>query len=99
MPELRFPDKAPAEIRNHALGVAKLIAVGHTLTAATWSNSPAGLTIVTSSIDLANARAVVKVSGGTVGTDYRLTCRFTTSDGQVRQRDIRLRIVPVKPAP
>ncbi len=99
MPELRFPDKAPAEERIFGIGLAKLIAPGHTLSAATWTIAPSGLTQLTSSIDLATARALVKVAGGTLGTDYRLTCRFTTSDGQIRQRDVRLRIVPVKPAP
>lgn len=97
MPELRFPDKAPAEVRVFGLGLVALVPPGHSLSGATWSSAPSGLTVVASSIEDATRRALVKVSGGVVGTDYRLTCRFQTSDGQTRQRDVRLRIVPTKP--
>lgn len=99
MPELRFPDKAPAEIRIFGLGLAALVAPGHTLSSAAWTVAPAGLTLVSSNIDEAARSALVKVAGGATGTDYRLTCRFQTSDGQTRQRDVRLRVVPTKPNP
>lgn len=57
-----------------------------------WSaTGPSGtLTVVDGGLD--DTRAVVTLSGGTVGVTYRVTCRLTTAFGDRDERSFLVRI-------
>lgn len=62
-----------------------LTRVGDTIQTSTWPVvAPTGITILSATHD--GMRAIVKVSGGTAGTSYRLTNRIVTTPG-ARKRD------------
>lgn len=66
------------------------LAAGETVLTAVWT-IPAGLTLITSQI-VDNTKTVVWIGGGTVGTDYTITCRITTSGGRTDERSMVLRV-------
>lgn len=78
--------KDPNDEVDYAVNWSRyLTRVGDTIQTSTWPVvSPSGITILSSTHD--GERAVVKVSGGVAGTDYRLTNRIVTTPG-ARQRD------------
>ena len=55
-----------------------------------WSATPAGLTLNGSAYDAGDDKASVRVSGGTAGTTYIVTCHVVTSDGQEFDRSAEL---------
>lgn len=93
---LRFPDRTPAEELTYGLRLARWLKPGTTLASAAWSASP-DTVVKIEAIDAVNGFALIKLSGGDVDTDYQLTCTFVASDGEKGQRDIRQRIIDVKP--
>lgn len=60
-----------------------------TISAVTWV-VPSGLTQASSSNT--TTTATIWLSGGTVGTDYEVTCRITTAGGRVDDRTLRLQV-------
>ena len=60
-----------------------------TLSSVAWQ-VPAGLTNVSSSN--AGKVASIKLSGGTAGTDYTVTCRLTSGGGLVLDRSFVLQV-------
>ena len=60
---------------------------GDTISSYAWA-AQTGLTI-----DSGGSSATVVISGGTLGSDYTLTCTITTASGQV---DVRQRLVQVR---
>lgn len=67
---------------------------GDTIATSVWSVSPTGLTIDTSSVDLVDTRAIVQVSGGTVGETYKLVNEITLTTGGYTLSDyITIRVV------
>ena len=59
-----------------------------TVTSAAWSVSPDGPTLASDDHD--DTGALVWVSGGTVGTTYRLRCSITDTAGRRTSRSIEL---------
>lgn len=59
-----------------------------TITSATWSADPVGLTLEDDS--LAGAKATVWISGGAQDSFYRVTCHIVTSAGREDDRTIRV---------
>lgn len=64
------------------------------ITSATWT-VPAGLTLVTSTIDATGRYATAVVDGGTVGESYVLICEVTSDDGMRDRRRLRLECTPL----
>lgn len=60
---------------------------GETIASVAWT-VPAGLTQGAASNT--NTVAQVRLSGGTVGQTYTVTCRITTSTGQIEDRSFRV---------
>lgn len=68
-----------------------LTAEGDTAATATWI-VPAGLTQDTPGPSLTGGTATIWLSGGTVDTDYKVTCRLTTTGGRIDDRTIRISV-------
>lgn len=66
------------------------LASGETIATSSWSVSPDSLTIDSNTNDTTSATAWV--SGGTVGTVYRLTNRITTSASRTDERTVVVRV-------
>lgn len=58
----------------------------------TWSASPNTLTIASETIVEGGQYTSAKISGGTANTDYVITNRITTSDGETLEESGRLRV-------
>jgi len=93
-------EKFAAEKLSYAIDWATVLANendgdGDTIATSTWVISPTGLTQVGSAtIDTANTRTVIRVSGGTVGEVYTLTNRITlTTTGDILEDYIRVKVV------
>ena len=57
----------------------------------TWSTSPTGLTTVSSSNT--TTTTTVRLSGGTVGQEYTVTCHVVLTSGQEAERSFKLKVV------
>lgn len=75
----------PAAKLDYAVDWTGWLREGETITASTW-NAPDGLT--TSLPGHADGIATIWVTGGTIGTSYRLTNHITTSEGREDERSI-----------
>lgn len=62
---------------------------GDTLTASTWV-SDSGLTVASSSYD--DSKATVWLTGGTLGTRYKVTNHITTAQGRIDERTLTITI-------
>lgn len=60
---------------------------GETIASVAWT-VPAGLTLTSQSNS--DTVAKVRLSGGTVGVTYAITCRITTNTGQIEDRSFRI---------
>lgn len=80
----------PDDVRDLTFGFTKFLGrTGDSIADATFT-STAGITLGASSTTLGTA--TVRVSGGTDGADYRVTCRVTTSSGQIVNRSALLQV-------
>ena len=82
--------KDPLAIRDYQLDWSTYLAGADTISSASWSVSPSGPTIVTSSNTTTTTTA--RVSGGTAGTEYTLTCHVVLASGQEDDRSITIQI-------
>ena len=73
------PPHDPDEIETRDIDFADRLAPGETLSSASWTSTPAGLTQISASVD--QSVATWKFSGGTAGADYEITCRALTTPG------------------
>lgn len=98
MDKARIWVKDPQSTLAVGLHWEDVIERGDTLASAIWS-VPDGLTKISEEINsapmtdagviyAANEVALVKLSGGTVGMDYVITCEVTTGAGDIDQRSI-----------
>lgn len=83
--------KDPDSQLDYAVDWASWLNTGATIATSAWT-VPAGITEVTSGLQNADTKAVVTVSGGTVGNTYALVNRITTSDGLTDDRTIYLTV-------
>ncbi len=76
----RFPDKTPNEAKWYGVDWVQAL---DSASISTVSFTASGLTLVGGTVDPDNdSRTVVKVSGGSAGTDYVLVSQITTSNGE-----------------
>lgn len=84
--------KRSADILFYTFDFSEWLASGDSVASATWT-VPAGVTQVTSSTT--STTALVKISGGTVGTNYTITCSMvTTVSTETKTETFVLRIIP-----
>lgn len=90
--------KRPGAVLTIGLWWQNIINRGETLADVLW-NFPPGLTKVAESINNdavvdmgvtypVGQVAQVRIAGGTSGTDYPITCRVTTGNGNIDERDV-----------
>jgi hypothetical protein len=94
----RIWQKDPDSTLTVGIHWADVIERGDSLASAVW-DVPTGMTKVSEGLNGADMIdsgitypagevAIVRVSGGTAGTDYTLTCTVTTASGDVDERSI-----------
>lgn len=88
---LTWPSKDPDEAVLYGIDFSERVADGVTVSSATWSLSPAGLTASTQTTS--GAIAQLKLAGGALGDAYLVNCRATMSDGQILEETARLEIL------
>ncbi len=86
----RFADKDPTDIVDYGLDLSDLIWAGDALDTASWDASDPGITV--SDLAPAGNIARVRVSGGTAGETYVLTCTATLDSGQQVERNLMIRV-------
>lgn len=84
--------KQPAEVETYSIDYSDDLTENDAVASAVTAVAPVGLTVdYTQAIPL-EARVRVKLSGGTVGTKYKVTITTTTDDGRVLQDEFIVRI-------
>ena len=84
MPSYSFPARDPADISEHRFDWSKFLGSGETVTSATVTAEPTGLTI--SEPVIAGSVVTVVISGGVTGSTYEVNCRIETSLGLTFER-------------
>jgi hypothetical protein len=88
--EFTAPVKDPAAVLDHGMNWTDELDEGESIVAQTVVAAPAGLVI--GAVTQANGIVSWRVSGGTLGQDYIVTCRITTSLGRVLELSVRYRV-------
>ena len=83
---LHDPDAGPLD---YSIDFTSWLSSGDSVSNVAWSVFPLGPTL--SDPVLAGAVATTKVTGGTIGNQYRLTAHVTTVNGLVDDRSITVR--------
>lgn len=78
------------EILDYPFILTKFLTGGDTVTSATASASPAGLTVTVS--EQTTEQPSLWVSGGIVGVTYVVTLIFTTTVGRTKEFDVNIEI-------
>lgn len=86
--------KQPGEVETYSINYLDDLTTGDNVQSAVTTVAPAGLTIdYTQVIDTPTDKRVrVKVSGGTVDVNYKVTVSTTTADGRVLEDEFYVRI-------
>jgi hypothetical protein len=88
MTDLAWPAKDPADVWDYSLDAREWMAsVGDTLTAATATITPAGLTLISTAVTAAGI-ATVRLAGGTAGITYSVELTLSTAGGRTLQRTV-----------
>lgn len=81
--------KDPDATLDYQFDWAAWLVDGDTISAHDIAVTPAGPTVVTSS-HTGGTAVVVRLSGGTVDTEYEVRCRITATSGQIDDRTFKL---------
>jgi len=89
----RLEPKDPDNPTDYGISAADLLPASVTLDSAALVglSDPTGLTVASPTV--AGSVASFRTTGGTAGTEYRVTIKLTFSDGQARDRTV---IIPVR---
>lgn len=88
---LVWPTKDPDEVRTLGLRWGGHLDPGQAIAGCAWVAEPSGLTLANEGFN--GTRSHVRVSGGTEGVTYTLTCTVTLTSGDVIPRSGTLTIV------
>lgn len=86
-----WTDKDPDAVRRYSMDLVDLIPSGEALLTAEFSSVPSGLSFSGASVSSTEASALI--SGGTSGTNYRVTCRFSTDGDTVDDATLPLFVI------
>ena len=82
--------KQPDEVRTLTFDFARKLVSGATLTGTPTVVAQTGLTVGAGTI--AGSTVSAQVSGGTLGSEYKVTCRCGVSNGDVLELDVMIRV-------
>jgi len=82
-------DKDPSAVLDYAFDWSNWLAANETISSATVTVD-AGLT--KDSQSNTTTKVIVWLSGGTLGTAYKVACRITTNQGRTDERTIGIRV-------
>jgi hypothetical protein len=85
---VQWDDKDPADVDDFTLSFARELGA-ETIATTAWS-ATAGITL--GATGNSTTAATVRLSGGTAGTTYTVTCTITTSGGRTLQRSADLHV-------
>jgi hypothetical protein len=95
----KWPDLDPNEIQAYSVDWSRFLNTGDTISSVTWliNGTVTGSYGITDNLSLVQPTntttvATVRITGGNVGTKYKISCRVTTTDGLVYERAINLTI-------
>jgi hypothetical protein len=77
--------KDPQAKLDYAIDWGRWLAPSDSITTATWT-VPAGITKTAESVD--GTKAVIWLSGGTVGQTYSVTCHVVTAEGRENDKTV-----------
>ena len=83
-----FDTKDPDDVINYTWDFSKFLATGESISSYSFPDFPAGLTLVTDSNTATSVTG--RISGGTDGTTYTITCRAITDAGQTKDVAVQL---------
>lgn len=88
--------KQPEEILDFDISYATVMEIrGDTLASATATVSPAGLTIVATTVNPTTSRTNVRFSSGTNAIDYKVTVQTTTTSGLKYEDEVMVHVLEV----
>ena len=85
--------KDPAARLDYGADWTAWLQAGETITVSTWIVTPAD-TLTASDESFTGGVTTVWLSGGNVGTNYRVTNQITTSDGRTDDRSLSIYVTP-----
>jgi hypothetical protein len=95
----KWPDLDPNEIQAYSVDWSRFLNTGDTISSVAWlvNGTVTGSYGITDNLTLVQHTntttvATVRITGGNVGTKYKISCRITTADGLVYERSIFLTI-------
>jgi len=95
----KWPDLDPNEIQAYSVDWSRFLNAGDAISSVTWlvNGTVTGSYGITDNLSLVQPTntttvATVRITGGNVGTKYKISCRVTTTDGLVYERAINLTI-------
>ena len=96
----KWPDLDPNEIQAYSVDWSRFLNTGDTISSVAWlvngTITPSyGITDNLTLVQPTNTTTVatVRITGGTVGQRYKISCRVTTADGLIYERSINLTIL------
>lgn len=95
----KWPDLDPNEIQAYSVDWSRFLNTGDTISSVAWlvNGTITGSYEITDNLTLVQPTntttvATVRITGGTVGQRYKISCRVTTADGLIYERSINLTI-------
>ncbi len=85
--------KQPVEVKDYDIDYSEWLTAGDNVQSATVAVAPTGLTVT--SVFVNDPRVKIWLSGGTDGTQYKLTVTMTTADGRIKQDEFKVRVKDV----
>jgi hypothetical protein len=90
MAEYRWPDKSPADVWDFALDASPwLAAVGDSLASCSAAVTPAGLSVPNTAVTQ-DGKAIVRLTGGSVGVRYAVALTLATTGGRQLRRTVEI---------
>jgi hypothetical protein len=88
---VRTIEKDPSAVLDYPFNWADWLGPAETVSTATFTISPGGLTKDSQDDDLTSP--TIWLSAGTLGVTYEVACRITTNQGRTDERTLRVRVV------
>lgn len=85
--------KQPVEVKDYDVDYSEWLTDGDSVSSATVVVAPTGLSV--DSIFINDPRVKVWLSGGTNGTQYKLTVTMTSTDGRVKEDEFKVKVKDV----
>jgi hypothetical protein len=90
MAEYSWPDKGPADVWDFSLDASPwLAAVNDTLASCSAAVTPAGLNAPNTAVT-ADGKAIVRLTGGSVGVRYQVALTLGTTGGRQLKRTVEI---------